>query len=123
MSQTHESSPLKVIARIECRGQRSTSTEYYECMIEAPSDATMESLSPYGLEKTVSGPFGVTVKRTYFTVEQYDPAERTLLVSHSLPRSKSADLTLEMEYGHGFKRNYEMGIAAPRRNVPATPKA
>lgn len=113
--------PLRIIARIECRGQRSTSTEYYECAVAAPADATLESLSPYALEKTASGPFGITVKRTRFTVEQYDPTERTLLVSHSLPRSKSADLTFEMEYGYGFKRNYEMGLAHSRAAHPATP--
>lgn len=106
--------PLKIIARIDCRGQRNTSHEYYECTIEAAVDATLDSLSPYGLEKTVSGPFGLTVKRTYFKVEQYDPAERVLLVSHSLPSSKSYDLTFEMEYGHGFKRNYEMGRSQAR---------
>ena len=105
--------PLRIVARIECRGRRSTSDEYYECTIDAPADATLESLSPYGLEKTVQGPFGITVKRTRFTVEQYDPVERVLLVSHSLPRSKSCDLTFEMEYGYGFKRNYEIGIAKP----------
>jgi hypothetical protein len=107
-------SPLRIVARIECRGQRSTSIEYYECTIEAPADATKESLSPYGLEKTAATPFGITVKRTYFTVEQYDPIDRVLLVSYSLPRSKSYAFTFEMEYGHGFKRNYEMGMAAPR---------
>lgn len=107
-----ETSPLKIIARIEGRGQRNTRIEYYECTIDAPIDATLESLSPYGLEKTSSGPFGITVKRTYFTVEQFDPTERVLLVSHSLPRSKSGDLTFEMEYGHGFKRNYGLDKAA-----------
>ena len=113
-----EKAPLKIIARIECRGQRNTNTEYYESTVEAPNDATLESLSPYGLEKTVSGPFGITVKRTYFTVEQYDPTERILLVSHSLPRSKSHDLTFEMQYNYDFKRNYEMGLAHP---TPAAP--
>lgn len=118
-----KTAPLKIVARIDCRGQRSISTEYYECTVDASVDATLEGLSPYALEKRVSGPSGITVRRTYFTVEQYDAAKRVLLVSHSLPRSKSADLTFEMEYGHGFKRNYKMGLAAAPRAAHPAPTA
>lgn len=108
-----EKAPLTVLLRLEKRGRRSISESYYEVQVMAPVDSTLESLSPYGLHKSWQGFGGATiVKRTYFQVEQYDPKERTLLVSHSVPASKGIDFELELEYGHDFKQVSALGATA-----------
>ena len=98
--------PVTILLRLECRGRRQTTIEYYEARIEQAAGATLEDFKPFILEKSSSNGFGHFVTRTRLDVEQYDPQERRLLISHSLPASKASDFAFELECGHGFKRNH-----------------
>jgi hypothetical protein len=97
--------PVTILLRLECRGRKDVTNEYYETTVEKEAEATLEDFKPFVLEKSGSSGFGDFVTRTRLTVEQYDPQDRRLLLSHSLPRSKASDFAFDLEYGHGFKRN------------------
>jgi hypothetical protein len=99
-----ETAPVTVLLRLECRGRRGSHDEWYQVQVQKALDATIEDFKPYVLEKT-SEQFGsVMVKRTHLFVEQWDPVERHLLVSYSLPASKASDFGFELWYGYGFKQ-------------------
>jgi hypothetical protein len=95
--------PITVVLLLELRGQRSKETKRFTCQVAGAEDATLESLTPYVLEKTTQNDFGIFVKRTRCTHPQYDAQTRTLQVQHSLPASKGWDFIYELEQGFGFK--------------------
>jgi RNase P/RNase MRP subunit POP5 len=102
--------PITLLLDLEVRSRKDVRHEYYTCEMAGPEDATLESLSPFILEKT-SESFGyVQVKRIYLKLVHYDSEARRLYMTHSEVASKASAFTLDLEWHYGWKRSEPFAI-------------